>query len=110
MIWLTHENECLAQTLQTLQTEGKPTHLDDGHAAAEHHDDAHLKHHPEGVSDAVCPELVERLCAVAALQSVQGFTFQHFIAHYRCRQYCDARYRSQEDISDALLGSSQAAY
>ncbi len=43
--------------------------LDDGHAAAEHHDDAHLQHHPEGVPDAVRPELVEGLRAVAALDA-----------------------------------------
>ena len=46
--------------------------LDDGHAAAEHHDDAHLEHHPEGVPDAVRPELVEGLGAVATLATQTG--------------------------------------
>ena len=42
-------------------------HLNDGHSAAEHHDDAHLQHDPERVPDAVCRELLERLRAVATL-------------------------------------------
>ena len=43
-------------------------YLDDGHLAAEHHDDAHLEEDSEGVTDVVGIELLETFGAVTALK------------------------------------------
>lgn len=43
-------------------------YLDDGHLAAEHHDDAHLEDDAEGVTDVVGIELLEALGTVSALE------------------------------------------